>query len=183
MSPKGIVSLLCYGLVRPYKGFDVAAAAVRRLKDGRCHLIVAGRPMDGAARHVRWAARLSRRVSVIPKALDAQRLSDLLHAADAVVLPYRKSSGSGVLLQALSTGTGVIASDLPYVREIVSPEPEAAVLFPPGDEAALGEAIEVFFSIPPEKRARAASRLARRYVWSSTVAPLADWILERHEAR
>ena len=55
-----------------------------------------------------------------------QAYSDIVAAADAVLLPYRKITGSAVLLAAWTLGRGVVASDLPYFREMADGEPESA---------------------------------------------------------
>ena len=70
--------------------------------------------------------------------VEPQVVSDLLHAADAVLLPYRRITGSGVLLQALTAGVGVVASDLPYFREVLAPEPDAGVFIRAGDDGCIG---------------------------------------------
>lgn len=169
--------VLCFGLIRAYKGFDVAIRAMRRLGDAY-RLVVAGRPVDRSGRACERLARGLANVDVLPSMLSDQRLADLLEAADAVCLPYRSITGSGVLLQALTAGCGVVVSDLPYFREILQREPEAAVFTPPGDEAALARAIREFFAVPREDRQNAALRLAERYDWNRCVAPLAEWVLE-----
>jgi len=44
----------------------------------------------------------------------------LFHAADAVLLPYKVSSGSGVMFDALAHGLPFIESDLEFFREFAS---------------------------------------------------------------
>jgi len=52
--------------------------------------------------------------------LNDTELSLLFHAADAVLLPYKVSSGSGVMFDALAHGLPFIASDLEFFREFSS---------------------------------------------------------------
>ncbi len=52
--------------------------------------------------------------------LNDSELSLLFHAADAVLLPYKVSSGSGVMFDALAHGLPFIASDLEFFREFSS---------------------------------------------------------------
>ena len=52
--------------------------------------------------------------------LNDTELSLLFHAADAVLLPYKVSSGSGVMFDALAHGLPFIASDLEFFREFAS---------------------------------------------------------------
>ena len=52
--------------------------------------------------------------------LNDTELSVLFHAADAVLLPYKVCSGSGVMFDALAHGLPFIASDLEFFREFGS---------------------------------------------------------------
>lgn len=75
-------------------------------------------------------------------------------------------------------GRGVVASDLPYFREMLAPEPEAGVTFPAGDAGALAVAVRRFFETSSEERGAASRRLADRYSWEKVVAPIARWLHE-----
>lgn len=48
--------------------------------------------------------------------LNEAELSLLFYAADAVLLPYKVSSGSGVMFDALSHGIPFVASDLDFSK-------------------------------------------------------------------
>jgi glycosyltransferase involved in cell wall biosynthesis len=174
--PAGRRILLCVGQVRHYKGFDVAARAMRSLEAAEYHLVVAGRPIDGSGSRLRRLARGAGNVTLLLGELTPQRLADLLGAADAVLLPYRAITGSGVLLHALTAEKGVIASDLPYFREVLAGEPGAAVLVRPDDPGALADGIRAFFSAEPGSAAEAAARLGRSFDWGTMAEPLARWI-------
>lgn len=52
--------------------------------------------------------------------LDEKELSMLLFASDAVILPYKITSGSGVMFDALAHGLPFVASDLEFFREFSS---------------------------------------------------------------
>jgi glycosyltransferase involved in cell wall biosynthesis len=52
--------------------------------------------------------------------LNDTELSLLFHAADVVLLPYKVSSGSGVMFDALAHGLPFISSDLEFFREFSS---------------------------------------------------------------
>jgi glycosyltransferase involved in cell wall biosynthesis len=52
--------------------------------------------------------------------LTDERLSLLFHAADALILPYRLSSGSGIMFDGLAHGLPFVASDLPFFKEFSS---------------------------------------------------------------
>jgi glycosyltransferase involved in cell wall biosynthesis len=174
--PQGARLLLCLGQVREYKGFDVAVRAARTLERDACHLVVAGRPIDHSARRLEELASGAGNVRLILEELPAQRVADLLAAADVVLLPYRAITGSGMFLHALTAGRGVVASDLPYFRELLAAEPDAGVLVATEDPDALARGIRAFLASPREKAREAAARLARAFSWESVTAPLARWI-------
>ncbi len=52
--------------------------------------------------------------------LSEENLSALFYASDVVLLPYKITSGSGVMFDALGHGIPFIASDLPFFKEFAS---------------------------------------------------------------
>lgn len=168
--------LLCFGQIRPYKGFDLAVEALDHLDPGRFHLVVAGRPIGDEAERLRARCRDRSGITLVPRTLTREELGNLLGAADSVLLPYRAVTTSGALLAALSAGRGVVATDLPYFREILAPEPDASVLVEPGHPRALAAGIEALAERPPPRRSHAAGRLASRYSWDVGARPLARWL-------
>lgn len=168
--------LVCFGQLRPYKGFDTALAALDRLPPGTVHLVIAGRSVEGTGEGLRRRAEGRDDAVVHLGDLTNRELSDLLGAADAVLLPFRQVTGSGTLLAALTFGRAVVASDLPYFREILGPHPGAGLLVPPGDPAALAQGIEELLTRPALDRERAALDAAAAFPWPRVVAPVAAWL-------
>ncbi len=171
--------LLLAGYVRPYKGVDLAAAALDAGLAARgCHLLVVGRTRRGAERWLRALAGGRPAMRVEPGDLDDQRLADLHAASDVVLLPYSEISGSGALLAALTAGRPVVTTPLPYFREVLSPEPDARVIADGFDAGAIARAVERCL-VDPERRRGAARRLADHYAWDRVATPVAEW-LRRH---
>ncbi len=170
--------LVCFGLFRPYKGFDLAIDAMRLLKQGY-HLVVAGPAAQPsyAAELQRLAAPLGN-VTIREERLTTQDLVNLVAASDCALFPYRKITGSAALLGAFTLGKGVVASDLPYFRETLSHAPEAGVTFRVGDSADLARAVVEFFTVPDGVHAAAANRIATDHDWDEVVRPLAAWLTE-----
>jgi glycosyltransferase involved in cell wall biosynthesis len=52
--------------------------------------------------------------------LSEEDLSALFYASDTVVLPYKVTSGSGVMFDALGHGIPFVASDLPFFNEFAA---------------------------------------------------------------
>jgi glycosyltransferase involved in cell wall biosynthesis len=130
--------VLFFGLLRPYKGVDVLLEAWRSRPD-EAELWIVGRPrMDigplraAAPPGVRWVTRF----------VSEPELRACFRRADVVVLPYLRTDRldfSGVLATALAFGKPVVVSDVGGFAEVAAVE--AARLVPPGDPAALAEAL------------------------------------------
>jgi glycosyltransferase involved in cell wall biosynthesis len=62
----------------------------------------------------------NRKINLSQEYLPEEDLSALFFASDAVLLPYKLTSGSGVMFDALGHGIPFIASDLPFFKEFAS---------------------------------------------------------------
>src|SRR5262249_44459558 len=80
----------------------------------------------------------------------------------------------GLLLASLTLGRGVIASDLPYFREILGAHPGAGILFPVGSPAGLAASIQRYLAIAADERAKSARTLAETFAWEKVVVPVAE---------
>ncbi|MDW8339303.1 MAG: glycosyltransferase family 4 protein [Thermoleophilia bacterium] len=99
--------------------------------------------------------------------LSQESLTETLLRAKALVAPSLGQESFGmVLTRAYACALPVIASDIPGYREVLAPE--AAVSVPPGDAAALVEAVASLVADEPRREAlgRAGRALAlERYAW------------------
>jgi len=88
-------------------------------------------------------------------------------SGDVYVAPNTHGESFGiVLIEAMATGTPVVASDLPAFRRVLD-DGEAGLLFPVGDATALAAAV-IELLLDPERRrhlAAAASRVVHAYDW------------------
>lgn len=160
----------CLGEQRPYKGLDVARAAFERL-DGAVQWIVAGQP------HAEMPALLADLSSpsavVLDRRVSDQQFADITSAADLVWLSYHRVTGSSVILASLTLGTAVVASDLPFFRDVLEHDGPAGHLVPAGDARALSDATMTLLQTPREFRRAAALAIAARFDWRRTVTPVA----------
>jgi glycosyltransferase involved in cell wall biosynthesis len=162
----------CFGRLREYKGLDLACAAVERL-NGRVQIVIGGPRNAGFD-----VTPLQRSVTqaegglLIDRRLTDQEFADLTAASDAILLPYRAITGSSALLAALGLGRGVVASELPYFKEILADEDDAGVTVPDWDPDAWADGILRYLARPESVRRRAALRVAARYSWDKCVEPL-----------
>jgi glycosyltransferase involved in cell wall biosynthesis len=155
--------VLCFGLMRPYKGIDLLLEAWRGI-DG-AELWVAGMPrMDISA--LRSAAPAA--VRFVPRFIGDHELPAYFRRADLVVLPYREIDQSGVLFTALAFGKPLLLSDVGGFPEVAASG--AARTFPAGDTAALHDALRTLLGDPAAlaalaEHARAAA--AGPYSWET----------------
>jgi beta-1,4-mannosyltransferase len=170
-------TLLCFGLARPYKGYELAIEALRRLP-AAYQLVIAGDVLEpDYGKIIRTAANDDPRIRLALRELSDQEASNILHASDCVLLPYRRVTGSGVLLSAFTMARGVVAADLPCFRAMLAIDPDAGELFRAGDAGDLAAAIERYFA--PARfplRAAAARRIADRHAPDKVVAPFGEWL-------
>jgi glycosyltransferase involved in cell wall biosynthesis len=153
--------VLCFGLMRPYKGIDVLLEAWRGVEGAE--LWIVGMPrMDLAAlkatapANVRWVERF----------VTDPEIPAFFRRADLVVLPYRQIDQSGVLFTALAFGSPLLLSAVGGFPEVAAAG--AAELVPPGDPAALHEALARLIADPArrtELAAASAAAAAGAYGW------------------
>lgn len=112
--PAGEPILLCAGFLQPDKGYERAVEAFRRA--GRGRLYVVGTVRDETPANVSYARALRRRMEETPGAelveryVDDEELDAWVAAADAVILPYRRSWSSGALARAQLLGTPAVVT-------------------------------------------------------------------------
>ena len=155
--------VLCFGVVRPYKGVDTLVEAFRGVAGAE--LWIVGRPLGVSPE----ALDAPSDVRFVPRYVADAELPAYFRRADLLVLPHREVDVSGVLFAGLAFGKAMVLSDVGGFREVVE-EHGAGRLVPPGDAGALREAIAALLADPAERarleqRARAAA--AGPYSWDS----------------
>jgi glycosyltransferase involved in cell wall biosynthesis len=153
--------VLCFGLMRPYKGIDLLLEAWRGIEGAE--LWIAGMPrMDMAP--LRAVAPPG--VRFVERFIGDEELPAYFRRADLVVLPYREIDQSGVLFTALAFAKPLLLSDVGGFPEVAATG--AARLFPAGDVEALRSSLRELLSNAParEQLSVAARALAEGdYSW------------------
>ncbi len=121
--------ILCFGVLRPYKGVDVLLDAFRGLEGAE--LWIVGRPWMPIEPLKSAAAAAGGTVRFVERFVSDSELPAYLRRADIVVLPYREIDQSGVLYTALAFGKAMVLSDVGGFSE-VGRRHRAATLVPPG---------------------------------------------------
>jgi glycosyltransferase involved in cell wall biosynthesis len=159
------------GRLEEQKGHDVLFESLARLvrKGMDFTLAVAG---EGSRRS--WLEQQALSLGLAPRVQFVGQLEDiggLLAAADAVLLPSRWEGLPLVLLEAMIRGRPIVASAVGGVPDAVE-DGVHATLVPPGDPAALADALEQLHRSADRawRLGRAAAQRAReRYTWRAVV--------------
>ena len=158
--------VLCFGLIRPYKGIDVLLEAFREVEGAE--LWIVGMPRMPLGPLEQLAARCGATVRFVPRFVTDPEIPAYFRRADLVVLPHREIEQSGVLYTALAFGRPIVASAVGGFVDVG--EAGGAALVPAGDPAALGAEIRRLLEDDGARRALsgAAIELARTdYSWDS----------------
>ena len=152
--------VLCFGLIRPYKGLDVLLDAWRAVSGAQ--LWIVGRPRFDVAP---LRARAGASVRWVPRYVSDGELAACFRRADLVVAPYREIEQSGVIATALAFGAPLLVSDVGGFGEVAAAG--AARLVPAGDSEQLGAALAALLADAGEReRLSAAARSLAAGPWS-----------------
>jgi glycosyltransferase involved in cell wall biosynthesis len=175
VAPADAINILFFGVIRPFKGLDhliEAFEAIPESEIGNFWLTVVGESLEGFTQPIEMIARSVRRnrITLVNRYVTDEELDAYLNGADAVALPYTRSSLSGPLHVAMGYG-------LPIVMSETGGNVEAGVgyggivLVPPSDPASLAAALRRL----PELRGQ---RFEHPHSWANT-AEAFDRLFER----
>jgi glycosyltransferase involved in cell wall biosynthesis len=144
-APAETLNLLFFGLIRPYKGLEDLVQAFELFDDQevkRYWLTVVGETWEGWDLPVRLIqnSRHRARITLVNRFVDDDEVIAHFAAADAVVLPYHRSSASSPAHVAMSNGLPLVITAVGGLPEAVA-DYDGAILVPPRDPVALRDAI------------------------------------------
>jgi glycosyltransferase involved in cell wall biosynthesis len=177
--------IVFFGQIRPYKGLDVLASAMKRVFSVRqdVHLLVVGTACEAELtqklEELRERHRGDVTLMVSPRPVESRRLDQAVSAADLVVLPFTDASQSGSAIHALSLDRPVLTTRVGELESLADLGVVAAVA--PGNSDLLAEAILELIA-DPERRVELA-RAGEGYL-RSELDPrrIGDRLLEELEA-
>ena len=144
-APPDSLNLLFFGIIRPYKGLEDLVRAFDKLDDQevqRYWLTVVGETWEGWDLPIELieASRHRARITLVNRFVDDDEVIGHFAAADAVVLPYHRSSASSPAHVAMSNGLPLVITSVGGLPASVA-DYEGAILVPPHDPVMLLDAI------------------------------------------
>jgi glycosyltransferase involved in cell wall biosynthesis len=177
-----VVNLLFFGLIRPYKGLEDLLNvfnALPREEAERLWLTVVGETWEGCTEPAQLIAASPHRdrITFVNEYVPDEVVGAAFAHADVAVLPYRRSSSSGILHVAMSWGLPIVVTSVGGLPEAASGY-AGAVFIPPGDPAMLKEGLM-------KAAALAGQKFPDPRSWHDTVAAvrMAAAVDERQPAR
>lgn len=162
-------------LDEPRKGLPVLVAAIPRVLEDLpgARFLIAGRGDVGWAREALGANASA--LEVLGPVTDDEKAS-LLRSVDIYVAPHTGGESFGiVLVEAMSAGSCVVASNLNAFRQVLAGG-DAGLVFPVGDSTALAEALLRACGDPVlrAQRIRVADGFVDRFDWAQVVGRILD---------
>lgn len=165
-APSDTLNLLFFGLIRPYKGLEDLVRAFDLFDDEEVKsywLTVVGETWEGWDLPVRLIqqSRHRQRITLINRFVHDDEVVAHFANADAVVLPYHRSSASSPAHVAMSNGLPLVITAVGGLPAAVK-DYEGAILSSPRDPVSLRDAIRLL----PALRGR---RFRDPHSWNRTV--------------
>ncbi len=174
--------ILCFGLLRPYKGTEVLLEAFRQVPDAE--LWIVGNPRMDVEPLRELAAQAPGRVRFVTRFVEEAEIPAIFRRADIVALPYLDAEHSGVLYTGLAFAKPLVLSAVGGFPEVAATG--AGRLVPPGDAAALAAALAALVgdeAARAELSAAAARAAAGPYSWERAAQLTLELYRELIEAR
>jgi len=160
--------LLFFGFVRDYKGLDVLLDAMPRIsRETGAHLYVLGEFYSAREKTTAQIESLGigPQVTLRDGYVPDEEVGLYFSAVDAIVLPYRSATQSGIVPIAYQLERPVLCTDVGGLAEIVL-DGETGLVVPPEDPESLASAVKRFYDEGLEERCVPRIQVEkRRYSW------------------
>lgn len=124
--------LLFFGFIRDYKGLDILLHSIRQLPE-EYHLLIAGEVYGSFENYEKLIQEhsLHSRCTVEVRYIDDKEVPLFFSAADAVILPYKTGTQSGIISIAYHFTVPVVATDVGGLAEMIVPYETGVVVSSP----------------------------------------------------
>lgn len=171
--------LLFFGFIRDYKGLDIlieAISLVRKKMDIK--LIVAGEFYESEEKYLNLISRYQLEKHIILKKdfIPTPDVKYYFSASDAVVLPYKSATQSGIVQVAVNFSMPVIATDVGGISEVIEDGKTGLVVEKENPEQ-LAKAIIRFYKEEKENEFSSnMNSLKEKYSWKNFVKGMFELI-------
>ncbi len=140
-SPSEVCRLLYFGVIRPFKGVEDLVAALDAMEDQEADsfmVTIIGETWENWTRPAEMIAnsRYRDRIEFVNRYVSDDEVPGFFAKADAVVLPYHRSSASGPLHLAMAHGLPVVVTEVGGLVEATEGY-AGAIRIPPRDPGAI----------------------------------------------
>lgn len=170
-------NLLFFGLIRDYKGLDLLIEAMGQLGEDY-QLIIAGECYGSFEKYQTQinASPAKERISARSAYVSDEEIPLYFSAADALVLPYRSATQSGVVSVAYNYDLPMVSTPVGDFKKSIE-KPGTGVVVPEISATAIAQGIEELFT--PERQAAIPANMAKQKIalsWGTLTRRLVDFI-------
>ena len=170
-------NLLFFGLIRDYKGLDLLIEAMGQLNEDY-HLIIAGECYGSFEKYQTLidASPAKKRIFVHCEYISDEEIPIYFSAADALVLPYRSATQSGVVSVAYNYDLPMLSTPVGDFKNSIE-KPGTGIVVPEISATALAQGIEELFT--PEWQATIPANISKEKAalsWETLTRKLLDFI-------
>lgn len=161
--------ILFFGFIRDYKGLDTLLFAMSELKDKNIKLLVAGEFYNDKEKYLNIIKEKNLESSIIIKSdfIPTNEVKYFFSACDAVILPYKSATQSGIVQIAVNFNKAVIATNVGGLGEVIV-NGESGFIVEKENPNALANAIDEFYAGGKEiSFTKNISTLANKYSWET----------------
>ncbi|MDR1632007.1 MAG: glycosyltransferase [Dysgonamonadaceae bacterium] len=167
-------TLLFFGLIRDYKGLDLLIQAMSFLDDSY-QLLIAGESYGdfGKYRQIIETSPAKDRIQVRNQYISDEEVPVLFSVTDALVLPYKSATQSGVIPVAYHFEVPIVATDVGSLKDTIETAGTGIVCRPKAESIA--EGIREIFSEGTEKFIANIRTEKEKLSWNNFVQDLIDF--------
>lgn len=120
---KDVKKFLFFGNLSTVKGIDVIVKVFKHIDNANYELVIAGKNVE----NINFQNVRSHNIKIFDRHINDDELVFLYSNTDYILLPYRKSSQSGIFAMAAYFHKPMVLSDIPYFSEMLSEFPSFGI--------------------------------------------------------
>lgn len=168
-------TLLFFGFIRDYKGLDLLLEAFKSLND-EFQLVIAGESYGSFDHYQNIINQHPNKESIHPfvRYIDDNEVPLFFGCADAVVLPYKTATQSGISAIAYHFEIPIIATDVGGLKETIS-DGNTGIIIPDASASSIVEGIKRFYSLDSSNWNLNIQELKKELSWSKFAEALVEF--------